>query len=427
MANGEHGSEGSDADIGLPKHTTPTWEVELLISGVAVFAMLQLPGLLDDAIFMVRPRFADWSGILDILYIYSKSAAVMLAATFVVHLILRARWIALVGMHSIYPDGIAWDKLRLGPYTRQVEERRLGGIADAIERADNRATTVFAIGVSLALMLVMLTLAVAADFGAALVLHVRPTINLFAIAIAAVAVPYALLQTFDRKWGERLRPDSAAARILRRLLGVYAAFGFGNARNAVFAMLASHGGRARVVLATSSLMMTVVVAVSAGYMAMRSDSPFGNYAFFPTAGDMHPASLDPGHYADRRDAARDGESPYVASTVVHGPYLEVTIPYRPSLDEAAMRDACPAAARLPDASSRIASELACLAKVHALRLDGQPLAIRFETGSDAVTGRPALVAMVDVRSLAPGRHELRTARLDAQMDEPKDYVIPFWR
>jgi hypothetical protein len=28
----------------LPKHTTPTWEVELLISGVAVFAMMQLPG-----------------------------------------------------------------------------------------------------------------------------------------------------------------------------------------------------------------------------------------------------------------------------------------------------------------------------------------------------------------------------------------------
>jgi hypothetical protein len=24
----------------LPRHTTPTWEVELLISGVAVFAML---------------------------------------------------------------------------------------------------------------------------------------------------------------------------------------------------------------------------------------------------------------------------------------------------------------------------------------------------------------------------------------------------
>ena len=40
----------------LPNRTTPTWEVELLISGVAVFAMLQLPGLLDDAVMALEPR-----------------------------------------------------------------------------------------------------------------------------------------------------------------------------------------------------------------------------------------------------------------------------------------------------------------------------------------------------------------------------------
>ena len=88
----------------LPAHTTPTWEVELLISGVAVFAMLQLPGLLDDAIFAWRPRFSqEWSSVVFLLYVYSKGAAVLLAGTFVVHLLLRARWIALVGLHSIHP------------------------------------------------------------------------------------------------------------------------------------------------------------------------------------------------------------------------------------------------------------------------------------------------------------------------------------
>jgi hypothetical protein len=35
--------------------------------------------------------------------------------------------------------------------------------------------------------------------------------------------------------------------------------------------------------------------------------------------------------------------------------------------------------------------------------------------------------MLDIRALAPGRHELRIARLDARDDEPKDDVIPFWR
>ena len=45
--------------------TARTWEVELLISGVAVFAMLQLPGWLDDRVFerldgaAVRERLAS--------------------------------------------------------------------------------------------------------------------------------------------------------------------------------------------------------------------------------------------------------------------------------------------------------------------------------------------------------------------------------
>lgn len=427
MTNGEYAHDDSHGGGGLPKHTTPTWEVELLISGVAVFAMLQLPGLLDDAVFAVRPRFADWAGIVDVIYIYSKSAAVMLAATFVLHLVLRARWIALVGMHSIYPDGILWDRLRLGPYTRRAEEKRIGAVSDAIERADNRATTVFAIGVSLALLLVMLTLSVALMFGASIVLGFRPTVDMFALLVALVIVPYGVAQTIDRKWGERLRQDRPGGKLLAGVLGAYAAIGLGNARNAVFGMLASHGGRRRVVFATAVLMMSAVLAVSAGYYAMRSERPLGNYAAFPTSGDMHPASLDPRHYANRRDAVHNGEAPFIRSMVVSGPYLEVTVPYRPALDESAMHDACPGVASLAEGASRTGASLDCLARIHALRLDGKPLLARFETGSDPATGRPALVAMVDVRALAPGRHELRTARLDAHEDEPKDHVIPFWR
>src|SRR5690606_8049809 len=86
----------------LPRDTTPTWEVELLISGVAVFAMLQLPGWLDANYFALRPRLAEvWLQPLSPLHMYLKGAAVILAVTFVLHLICRAHWIALVGMSSV--------------------------------------------------------------------------------------------------------------------------------------------------------------------------------------------------------------------------------------------------------------------------------------------------------------------------------------
>jgi len=119
----------NEGALALPRHTTPTWEVELLISGVAVFAMLQLPGMFDDALFALRPRFdAAWHDPLRMMHVYLKSASVILAATFAIHLLMRAHWIALVGMHSIYPDGVRWDKLRIGPVQREHERAR--GILD---------------------------------------------------------------------------------------------------------------------------------------------------------------------------------------------------------------------------------------------------------------------------------------------------------
>lgn len=424
MANGEHG--GNDGGS-LPKHTTPTWEVELLISGVAVFAMLQLPGLLDDAIFALRPRFsAEWSAMAAIIYIYAKSAAVLLATTFVVHLLLRARWIALVGMHSIYPQGIDWARLRLGPHARRAEMERLGSVPEAIERADNRATIVFSFGVTITLLLLGVTLGVVLALGAAMAAGVPPQPEILFAAVACIVVPFALLQVIDRRYGDRMPEDGIPSRILRAVLRAYAAVGFGSARNVVFALLASNGGRRRLVLATGTTLFVATAAVSIAYFEMREPGIAGSYAAFPADGNLFPVGVGTEHYADRRNAARDGEVPFIPSPESRGPYLEVMVPFRPALDEPAMQRECRDIRGLAGVR-RISAELACLSRIHALRIDGRPVDLAFETSSDPATDRPALLAMVDVRHLGPGRHELRTARLDAHEDEPKDYVIPFWR
>ena len=70
-----------------------------------------------------------------------------------------------------------------------------------------------------------------------------------------------------------------------------------------------------------------------------------------------------------------------------------------------------------------------------MKLDGKPLTrLRYEIASDPRTDRPALLAMIDVRTLAPGRHELRIARPpsgdrkpDKDNPDPGFDTIPFWR
>jgi hypothetical protein len=38
----------ADDPLGLPRDTTPTWEIELLVSGAVLFGLLQLPSLFHE-------------------------------------------------------------------------------------------------------------------------------------------------------------------------------------------------------------------------------------------------------------------------------------------------------------------------------------------------------------------------------------------
>ena len=412
----------------LPRNTTPTWEVELLISGVAVFAMLQLPGLLDDALFALQPRLdAGWGEPLRIVYVYLKAAAVLLALTFSAHLLLRAHWIAAVGMHSIYPDGVRWDRLRIGPVQRAVEQARAGDHAALIERADNRATTVFAAGVMMATILLSVTLMISVAFGLLLLAMTLGGLQvdvpaLFIACVGLVILPTVLAMFIDRRFGAKLAPDGLARRLLAGVFRFYGGFGFSRGTNAL-GLLSSHIGERRTTLAIMAVMLPVMIAVLAGASALRSPERIGDYALFPEPADASGRSLVDAHYDRRRDPARDPAVPYIQDLVASGPYLLLTVPFVPGAGARAMRARC----TLPEDVDppRV---LDCLATLHAVSLDGKPVAgLRYDTGTDPRTERPVLLAMIDLRSLAPGRHELRIARVDAKDDESRDWLVPFWR
>lgn len=417
----------ASATDALPPHTTPTWEVELLISGVAAFAMVQLPGWLDDAVFALRPRFdATWSGTLMLLYIYAKMAAVILASTFVLHLLLRARWIALVGVLSVHPDGIRWERLRIGPVAREIEQARLGSVPDAIERADNLATTVFAVGVSLAVLLLWVMVLAMFATAASVLLGSAGLANPMLVALGVLIVPWAIIQQVDRRVGARLPRDSAAGRLLRGALRLYARLGFGLQRNLGMAVLTSNGGRFRLTALTLAVMLLALGSVVEGYDAMRHPDRVGSFALFPSDA---PEAIASAHYDDMRNPARDAAVPYLPSMLAKDPYLRVVVPYAPSRDAPAMRRTCPALERLAGAT-RAREALACLGRLHAISLDGVPMAPGYEAGSDPRTDRPAVIAMLDIRTLAPGRHVLAVTRPpdpEAATTDSTVERIPFWR
>ncbi|MGA9332742.1 MAG: hypothetical protein WBV39_00505 [Rudaea sp.] len=422
----------------LPRHTTPTWEVELLISGVAVFAMLQLPGWLNDRLQFLVPRFdAGWSQPLKIVSIYFVGAAVILAATFALHLLLRAYWIALVGIHSVYPGGIRWDRLRMGPIEREVMQRRDGDFETMIERADNRASIVFAVGVTLAVsmlviaVLVMGLLVAGTAITSLLGWHVPPE-NILFVSMAVIVGPKILLNMLDRRPIDRLREHGRLRSAIAGGFGFYAKLGFAN-RGGVLGVLSSHHGRWRVQLIAMAAISFCMFGAIFSQMAMRNPERLGTYASFPHFDKSAAHVVDAAYYDDQRDPLNDVVVPFVQSAVIDGNFVKLVIPYQPDSDADAMQRTCPAGRKIADAQARADAMLRCLAAVHAVTLDGNPLGDqRYDAGSDTRNQRPALVAMIDVRALAPGRHEIAVARApvpdgDGKPVSVKPWIIPFWR
>lgn len=433
----DHSRTGHDAEAdadALPKHTTPTWEVELLISGVAIFAMLQLPGWLDSAFFRLIPRFeADWGAALRIVHMYLKGAAIILAITFALHLLLRARWIALVGMQSVYPGGVRWERLRMGRLRRSIEQRLAGSMADAVERADNQATILFAVGVSLAGTLLGLGAAAAVALGGCVLiamasgLHINP-VTAFSIAAGAILGPMFLARLVEHRFGERLSEDRRPRRMLAAVLRFYGRLGLGRGSHTIV-LLTSHGGERRVNLMIVVVVLVTMLFVLASTIAQQNERLLGSYRLFPVAGVMPSQTIDPAHYDDQRDPVRDAPEPYVQSVMVSGPWLKLVVPYWPSRDAPAIRRECAPAATARDEAARARALLDCLGRLHAWSLDGRkPESPGYALASDPRTDRPALEAMIELRGLAPGRHELRVkaTRRAGHADDPDSFVIPFW-
>jgi hypothetical protein len=325
---------------------------------------------------------------------------------------------------------------------RRVEADLDRGTDNAIEAADNRATAVFAIGVALAVMIAIVACVLLVLFAAliwarqALHLPLSPYAGLL-IAFAAVMVPFAALSFVDRRFGKRLDRGGRGERMLEKGFRLYSRLGMGRGRNRIMALLGSHAGERKVVLMTVAVLAATIVIALASYDAQRNHDRMGGYALFPAAADVLPV-VESAHYDDQRDPARDPAVPFVQSAIATGPYLRLVVPYQPRRDAPALQRDCAAAGlaeRVAQADARARGLLGCLQRLHPVVLDGTLLSdLRYEVASDPRTDRPALVAMIDLRGLAQGRHELRIGQPpqagSGEADPGHDDTvvrIAFWR
>lgn len=422
----------------LSKHTTPTWEMELLISGVTVFALLQLPGAMDQAFLALQPRLdSHWDALTQMLFVYSKMSVMMLAIAFVLHLTLRGYWIALVGMHSIYPQGVNWDRLKIGPIQRRLIDQRGITMVDRIEKADNRASIVFALGVTLTLVMLGIVVTVALSFTIsgllAWLFDWKWMLDKGAfVPLAMVGFVYVMAQQLDRRIGSRVSANGWLARAIAGIYRGYGWFGYGNLSNPTMSLLQSHVGERKVSIATF-FTFTIVGFILVGQLALQKNNvSIGDYAHWPDAEIGNTDSLIDQHYRDQADQ-NTAVLPTIDSMFPTGNYLSLIVPFNPKLHPALLANACPKIWQANAALSQRTPLLDCMARLQQLELDGQPLvspSLRYY--ADPKTAQHGVIMIVPIASLAPGEHVLSLNRakrlnLSPRDETPDRYQIAFWK
>lgn len=427
----------------LPKRTTPTWEMEILLSGATVFALFQAYIELNAAVFWLFERLPnDLGDIVSPLGLYVQGGVLGLALGFLVHLLLRALWVSLVGLRSVDPEGRLRDNENLGPAQRALLGEALDALPQRIAALDDAATLVFGASLGLAKMMAGLTLTLGAIF---LLAYASATSlgldeHLVAINFAFLAlwiVPLMVATMVDNHAGKRGR---SASRWVIRVLRGYALAGFTADRNLGTTMAtyrvagAKRGWRAQFAIA----MIVTGVIVIALMVPVLQHRGIGHLldGDFPRleAGDA--ATLRAAHYLDRQRPGDRQTVPALPSDVLASPYAKLWIPYVPEWHDPTLAR-CTSEPRerwLADlATSR--AVLGCLAATQPILLDGKPVDAPWWWSEDARHDRRGFQVMIDLRAQGTGAFLLeiaqpevvRTRDADATGDDAAPWRIPFWR
>jgi hypothetical protein len=417
----------------LSTRTTPTWEMELLVSAGTIVGLLQLPSLLDVVHTpLLNGSSEAFSFLISATWAYCNLALHTLIATFLMHLCLRAYWVALVGMDSVYPGGIRWERMRMGPVTRALATKQSRPIPDAIEAADNRATRVFGIGFGAAMILLMPVVLALVGLLLAWLLEAvsgpRLAALSFYIVFGVVLVPLLTAQVLDLRLGKRLDPGGWPARMLARVLHPYRSLGLDSSGNLLIALFTSHEGGRRAGLITAAFMAPVVAVVMISAMASSGRLQLGNGTGWPNADPGDGRSVVNDFYGSlRSDVGKRRPMPFIPDRMVSGDYLPLFVPFIPRLHTHAMETACPAVLAARQSAPDSDASLDCLARISAIRLDGKPITVVFEASADPGSGQRGMLAMLPVDGLAKGRHEISLVAPARRGEKPTRYRIPFWK
>lgn len=383
-----------------------TDELELIISSLTIFALFSMPGWLFDNVASIYTHLSTSLAIasnVGIALIAGTSYG--LAACFVVHLMARAYWVGLIGLRTVFPEGINWSKTPgIGPLSRQYYRDTLPDLDTVIQKADRLASSLFAVISMLtlsalwfgAILVVILVVsgAIGAQFG---LTNAGIVIGGAVMVLAFVGLPL-LIYLLDARLASRaprLRDSRffvGLVRFLRRIAGL------AYPRRLVLPVQLTLQSNTRPAVFFLALVLSGVVIVVVGNARAAAWQNFtlsGEFTYLETA--QVQGEFRSTYYEDMPSPLdRLRGWPRISSFHQSGSFVRLFLPYQPLRDNLVLDQLCGSAEEAPD-------RIECLRRLWAVSIDGTSVPMTgFEPAERADLGMRGLIGLVPMSGLEPG-------------------------
>lgn len=136
----------------LQKLKNESWEAELLVSAIAIFAIFSSFSFFNWVCDMFIDRLNPNQYFIGYMITFMGFLAFgILGALFVIHLTLRAYWIGLVGLNSVFPDYSLKDSAYSKTFTEKML-RKLPKLQHTIQNLDEICSVIYSVAFTLLLM-----------------------------------------------------------------------------------------------------------------------------------------------------------------------------------------------------------------------------------------------------------------------------------
>lgn len=206
---------GSNQQSWFEQLEKESWSAELIISGAAIYGSLQLPWLLTKMVNYSLLNFSDdILGILYLFFTYVTFAITILMINFILHFILRSIWVGLLGLSSVYPQGVNEESENYSRHYLKQLKADFGDLRSYAARVDRTCSIMFAFSFSVAMIFTSIASIVLALAGIAYGIHqLLPQFtinNIFMVTLSTLMIPGViggLLNTKklrDKAWVQKI-------------------------------------------------------------------------------------------------------------------------------------------------------------------------------------------------------------------------------